>query len=175
MDLDINNIQSRKDFVNIINELGLKNGLEIGLGRGHNAIHLLENSSLERLFSIESWAIRNYRRTKKDTLERLKKYGSRLVLLEMSSSQAAKFLADECLDFIYIDGDHKYSGVKSDIELYYPKVRKGGFFGGHDYIKTRKCGVIKAVDEFFGKLEIDFNLTCEPNKDNENKSFWIIK
>ena len=31
---------------------------------------------------------------------------------------------DNSIDAIYIDGDHSYEGVKNDLELYYPKVKK---------------------------------------------------
>ena len=38
------------------------------------------------------------------------------------------------LDFIFIDGDHSYAGVKRDFEDYSPLVRKGGLVGFHDTI-----------------------------------------
>lgn len=67
-------------------------------------------------------------------------------------------LEDESYDMIYIDGDHSYEGVKRDLELAWPKVRKGGFLCGHDYeINKAKCwfnynfGVRRAVDEFLGQ------------------------
>jgi len=61
------------------------------------------------------------------------------------------------------------------LEAWFPKVRKGGFFGGYDYIKTKHCDVIPAVDEFFLKINREFNLTAEANRKQQNKSFWIIK
>jgi hypothetical protein len=44
-------------------------------------------------------------------------------------------IKNESLDFVYIDANHKYDAVKKDLELWYPKVRKGGVFAGHDYLK----------------------------------------
>jgi cephalosporin hydroxylase len=38
------------------------------------------------------------------------------------------------LDFVYIDANHAYNYVVQDIELWYPKVKKGGYLCGHDYI-----------------------------------------
>ena len=63
---------------------------------------------------------------------------------------------DEFFDFIYIDADHTYEGVKRDLEDWYPKMKKGGVFCGHDYVnkvaKLRagylRFGVAQAVDEF---------------------------
>ena len=51
------------------------------------------------------------------------------------------------VDFVFIDGNHAYEYVKNDILKYWPKVKKGGFLGGHDYIPGHP-EVIKAVDEF---------------------------
>ena len=35
-------------------------------------------------------------------------------------------------DFLFIDGDHRYEGVKRDFEMYSPLVRKGGIVAFHD-------------------------------------------
>lgn len=35
-------------------------------------------------------------------------------------------------DYIHIDGDHSYMGVKSDYKHFWPKLRKGGFMCFHD-------------------------------------------
>lgn len=50
-----------------------------------------------------------------------------------SSVEYNKNIPDESLDFIYIDGNHQYSSVLEDIKLWYPKVKPGGIFAGHDY------------------------------------------
>jgi cephalosporin hydroxylase len=38
------------------------------------------------------------------------------------------------LDFLFIDGDHTYEGVKKDFEMYFPLVRKGGMIALHDIV-----------------------------------------
>jgi tRNA(Arg) A34 adenosine deaminase TadA len=43
--------------------------------------------------------------------------------------------AEESLDFIYIDANHKYEFVLQDLKLWFPKLRKGGIFAGHDFLK----------------------------------------
>ena len=54
-------------------------------------------------------------------------------------------------DFLYIDGNHRYEAVKSDLINYYPRVKKGGIISGHDYEFEGTPDVKKAVDEFFKK------------------------
>jgi predicted O-methyltransferase YrrM len=54
---------------------------------------------------------------------------------------------NKSFDFIFIDGGHDYESVIDDIKGWYPKLKDGGVFGGHD---VDWPGVRKAVDEFFG-------------------------
>lgn len=39
------------------------------------------------------------------------------------------------LDYLFIDGDHSYPGVKSDFEMYGAMVRKGGIIAFHDIVE----------------------------------------
>lgn len=39
------------------------------------------------------------------------------------------------IDFLFIDGDHTYSGVKQDFEMYSPLVKSGGVIAFHDIAK----------------------------------------
>jgi predicted O-methyltransferase YrrM len=57
---------------------------------------------------------------------------------------------DESIDFLFIDADHEYDKIKQDINLWFSKIKKNGVIAGHDYT-IGFPGVIKAVDEFFGK------------------------
>ena len=66
----------------------------------------------------------------------LKKYGNKVKFIRAFSEKAAKLIEDNSLDFAYIDGNHQYEFVKKDIELYYPKVKKGGIVGGDDYTSS---------------------------------------
>lgn len=114
-------------------------GCEIGVMYGDNALNMLLNLPLERLYLIDPnlYKARN----------RLKKFNHKIVELPWRSDIAVSNIADESLDFCYIDGDHSYEGVKRDIELYYPKLKWGGVLGGHDFSGTF-LGVIRAVLEF---------------------------
>ncbi|MBW5444644.1 class I SAM-dependent methyltransferase [Cohnella sp. CFH 77786] len=58
---------------------------------------------------------------------------------------------------LYIDGDQSYSGVKRDIELYAPRVVRGGYIAFHDY--TIYPDIRRAVDELCESRE--FVLVCD--------------
>lgn len=68
---------------------------------------------------------------------------------KLSDVAAADFERDY-FDWVYIDGNHLYKHVKRDLELYYPKVKAGGYLAGDDYGVQGwwENGVQNAVDEF---------------------------
>jgi len=74
-------------------------------------------------------------------------YRERVSNIRKYSDLGAAELEDGSCDLVYVDGNHSYDIVKSDLELYWPKVRKGGVLVGHDYT-TRFPGVIKATMEW---------------------------
>jgi cephalosporin hydroxylase len=60
------------------------------------------------------------------------------------------------IDFIFIDGDHHYEGVKQDFEMYSPLVRKGGLVGFHDTIYGDGPGLVPSdqkVGDYFNDLD----------------------
>jgi hypothetical protein len=75
--------------------------------------------------------------------------------VKMPSVEAAKLYEDKSLFFVFIDGSHLYEAVKEDILAWLPKVKSGGFIGGHDIDQTEEFnGVRKAVDELIGEKNI---------------------
>ena len=61
-------------------------------------------------------------------------HGSRYHHLWMTSEQAALKFEDHFFDAIFIDGDHSYSAVATDIMLWMPKLRRpGGVIIFNDY------------------------------------------
>lgn len=55
--------------------------------------------------------------------------------LPRSLQKVKSTLKGKSLDFLFIDGDHSYRGVKQDFEMYSPLVRKGGLVAFHDICK----------------------------------------
>lgn len=61
------------------------------------------------------------------------------------------------IDFLFIDGDHTYEGVRQDYEMYSPLVRSGGVVAFHDIVKKDdNCGVPRFWKEVAGERREEF-------------------
>lgn len=83
-------------------------------------------------------------------------------IIQSNTKDFLESIPDNSLDYIYIDADHSYEAVCIDLSLARHKVRAGGYIMGHDYISPRFDGVVKAVNEFCSRynLEIDSLSEC---------------
>jgi predicted O-methyltransferase YrrM len=64
--------------------------------------------------------------------------------------EVERILGGEKVDFLFVDGDHTYEGVKRDFEMYSPLVRKGGIIAFHDiclHPPETRCEVSKFWNE----------------------------
>ena len=155
-------------------------GAEIGVLHGINAVNILNNLSIKKLYLVDPYKLYpEYKDIiipfahicKKDADQRLKPFLDKIIRIFKFSSEAKSEIPDD-LDFIYIDGNHAYEYCLEDIENYYPKVKKGGIIGGHDYTpaphpEPSNFGVRKAVDEFAQKNNLKLN--------HLSPDWWIIK
>ena len=57
----------------------------------------------------------------------------RVTLMRAYSVDAAKRFADGSLDWVYIDANHAYWAAAEDNAAWWPKVKPGGLFSGHDF------------------------------------------
>ena len=66
---------------------------------------------------------------KSKCLERLKPYPHCSIIHNFNHIAATSFV-DKSLDFVYIDGNH--GKLTTDIMTWLPKIKNGGYIGGHD-------------------------------------------
>jgi len=95
---------------------------------------------------------------------------TRRAIIRARSVTAAKLIRN-WLDWVFIDGCHKYHAVRDDINIWWRKIKPGGFLSGHDYGDGRNkrlfngtpiFGIDKAVNEFVSreKLKLLRNGSC---------------
>ena len=69
---------------------------------------------------------------------------------ERTLASVSRHLGPEKLDFLFIDGDHSYNGVKLDFEMYSRLVQPGGVIAFHDIVAhppEAQCHVKEFWDE----------------------------
>jgi len=69
--------------------------------------------------------------------------------------QTKKILKKKKLDFLLIDGDHTYEGIKNDFEMYSPLVKDGGIICFHDINQGEKSNV-GGVPEFWKEIKTKY-------------------
>ena len=133
--------------------------VEVGSYQGESTIIFAQNmTNLKKIYAVDPW-LNGY--CPGDVCS--DEYPMDVVEsnFDIRVSEYPKIIKQKMLskDFVYIDGDHTYEGCKSDITLWLPKVKKGGYIGGHDYLAICFLGVVTAVDEFFGSPDMTFDDT----------------
>lgn len=136
-------------------------GLELGILRAESFCTLLQNCpKIKTLYGVDSWKpytdilLQPYSVSDKQQ-EMIKfiayhnikysGYQHKAIILEKDSNQALSDIPDNHLDFIFLDAYMNYEQVKNDLTVWYPKVKPGGLFTGHDY---NSVAVQKGIEEF---------------------------
>jgi len=139
----------RDDLIkNIIKNIKTENPIfvEIGTHEGYFSDIILSCNKNAILYCIDPYikyddyydSINNITGTElylttKDKLE--KKYGNRIIFIRDFSYNTTDLLPNN-IDLLYIDGNHQYKYVYKDLELYYPKIKQGGYIIGDDAVDT---------------------------------------
>lgn len=131
----------------------VRSGVEVGVHRGKTSAVLLRYCPNLRLLLVDPWAewddgdIAKQEDRLREARLRTNKFGQRAVFMRMTSQEAAELICDGFLDFAFIDAEHDYDSVCTDLRLWYPKLKEGGMLICHDYGKAQ-FGVTPAVDQF---------------------------
>jgi hypothetical protein len=125
--------------------------VEIGTWEGDFSYDILLHTTLKKLYCIDPYKHFNdgeYPDNMNDRSQqewdekfakvqkRFEPFGDRVELMRMSSLEASSQFQDESIDYIYIDGNHEYKAVLTDILAWFPKVKKGGILCGDDIVST---------------------------------------
>jgi predicted O-methyltransferase YrrM len=139
-----------------------KRALEIGTAKGGTLFFLTRLASPDAtIVSIDlpdGQFGGGYTDRRRWSYQRFARRGQRLHLLQGNShslemlSRVKGALAGQPLDYLFIDGDHSYEGVKSDFEMYGPLVRKGGLIAFHD-IAEGKPEAVGGVPQLWRQIK----------------------
>ena len=139
--------------------------VEVGTLRGDFAIDIWEIIKPTELILIDPWT--DYQIYNGEVSYQLvKKILPEAHLYRGYSYDGVPTLNDKSLSFAYVDADHQYEGCLNDLELLYPKMKRGGWLCGHDYCAGCDFGVVRAVTVFCYRHNLEISLmTDEPPGD----------
>lgn len=162
---DLKKLDHRKLWKPFLKKYGCKVICEIGVREGKN-LKLMTEHNPKIAVAVDSW-INDKIKSRNDLgysqkeldrqYESVKKMATSKPCIQIYreySFEAAKRFPNEYFDLVYVDADHTYEGCLEDLVCWYPKVKKGRFLLGDDYVDAQvdvtgvKFEVIKAVNRF---------------------------
>lgn len=130
---------------------------EIGILNGDYSRYILDIVKPQNLhlIDIDPKSIKVARKRFEDEIEQN--------LVEVHRKDSSDYLSampKETFDWIYIDGDHSYEGVKKDLEAAHSAIKPDGLISLNDYIffgssDLAKYGIIEATNEFCIKYDYE--------------------
>jgi len=136
-------LQIKSELLIWANEVALlkpKAAMEIGTFHGGTLFLLCRLASPDaNIISVDQYEGR-MRGSRKLIYYSFLTNGQHLRIIEADShskqtlTRVSDQLAGRDLDFLFIDGDHSYEGVKQDFDMYSPLVRPGGVIAFHDIV-----------------------------------------
>lgn len=154
---------------------------ELGILHGEGIPLFLNNLNIEEYHGIDLFS--NYEENKDGSYDLMKNQGDsiynglknkyksdkRVNIHKGWTHEIVKNFENDYFDLVFIDAGHEYPQVSKDIELWYPKVKKGGIFSGDDYFYPP---VSKSVHEFVDKHGYTLFNSKSRNPDPNFNNFW---
>ena len=177
------------NMVDLIRELGSDITIaEVGVAFGLNLINLVEQCpNVSKAYAVDGWLPyqdwgddcefgampADLMASVKDRFyEFLSAYAKRdkIEVIEKPAADGVSFLP-QC-DFIFIDANHATKHVLEDCLNYWPKVKAGGIFAGHDWATPQ---VEAGVQQFLAAHNISESKLNVMHHNNTPPVWWLRK
>jgi cephalosporin hydroxylase len=183
------NIEEFEELLKLYQSLKVKCFIEIGSLYGWALRHFIYYSQQKSLGISIDLPVRNFvgahdhrvleqeRRYKEEWPRWAKEKECKLYLLPTSSlipstkQKVDTILNGEKLDFIFIDGDHRYEAIKNDFLTFSPLVRKGGIVAFHDIGLNEEGG----GNSFWNEIKTHYKYTEILKDKNKEKGIGVIE
>lgn len=146
-------------------------GAELGVRRGDFSKAILESNTSVKLILVDIWqglpefGMLNVEGERYDQMEanyqtcllNVSSFNDRVTIIRRLTTEAASYVEDNSLDFVFIDATHTYDALLKDILAWKNKIKPNGMICGHDYHPFfDNGGMIRGVKEAFGdKYTVD--------------------
>jgi len=143
---------------------------EIGVADGISALYIARELYLQRkefkLYMVDNMDYGKYIQMKTIYENIIRSgLGEHIEVIPYDSVKASTLFNDGFLDFIFLDSSHEYQETKDSIKAWYPKLKDGGKFAGHDYFEypSVMLAVNELIPEVFTREQINDD-PFEPEK-----------
>jgi len=137
-------------------------GAEVGVLEGANASSMLTLLNIRKLYLVDPFEAYLHRsqevmdEIRAFAMKHLLPWGRKIVWIELPATRAAGRVAEQ-LDFVYIDSPHDYESALLHMNAWWPRVKIGGYIGGHNYQDmSQPQETVRAVHTFLSGC----GLTC---------------
>lgn len=86
-------------------------------------------------------------------------YKEKATIIVKDTSEAVKDFEDNTFDFIFLDSATTSEDCLNELNMWYPKLKKGGIFSGHDWDNGAK----PIVSEFYKTKKVENTLSTFDN------------
>lgn len=150
--------------------------IELGVAAGLFSDQLLSGGPGFTLVSVDRWSDHHDDAEYRMALRLLSRHGERSRVFRRTFDEALELFVDGRFDFVYIDG-YAHTGQEGGKTLrdWWPKLKPGGIFAGHDY-SHQYPDTVKAVDEFMESIgRGEPGNMFEQTLGDELPSWWFVK
>lgn len=169
-------LKTRWELTKLVRPHGI--AAELGVANGVFSDLILKKSNIDYLYSIDMYGDRKHTIDQyKVALSLLVPHRKRNTILKMKFDEALSLFPDKYFDFIYIDG---FAATGQDggsaLHDWYPKIKDGGVFAGHDYA-DKWPHTKKAVDDFAAENKLKIHTVggeAEPEDEQNRYASWFV-
>jgi hypothetical protein len=149
------------------------NGLwvELGVASGAFAHEVVSHRQDIRYLGIDRWTDHHDEAEMRRAQQKLLPFPN-AILCRNSFEEAAKTVPEDSCDMVYVDGyAHTGQDGGRTLDLWWSKVKRGGFLCGHDYDLGKWPGTFKTVNYFAGHR----GLKVEVIQEESGYPSWAIQ
>jgi cephalosporin hydroxylase len=164
-ELNSQNLQEFEELLKEFEKLKVEKFIEIGSLYGWTLQHFIHYSTqgskavaidlpVRRFVGSHDWRVEKQEYNYKNVWPEWAKEKNCKLFLVPDESQKPQTLEktknifnNEKIDFLFIDGNHTYTAVQKDYEMYGPLVRSGGIIAFHDIGQNEEGGVCNFWDQ----------------------------
>jgi len=148
--------------------------IELGVAAGEFAGQLMAANPAARYLGVDRWSDHHDEAEMWSACERIMQVATedRFQLVKSTFADWLPNVANESADLIYIDG-YAHTGQEGGQTLrdWWPKLKPGGVFAGHDYDEESYPQTVAAVDAFVLEHGLELRLIDE----KPHPSWWLVK